>query len=291
MLAPTTRSRGIVPPSQVQPLTRTLCRFPANASNSGDMAIEMRRVQPPLQLSSKQWYWQDERRVVLDWTTNMVTCSVVARSSACPVGPELHTRHCEPCPCNMSYALEGPQISLYARSICRRIVQRHSCAFQQAVVIGLGTGFISSCIVHHCPQVKLVTVDIDPTVLWAARHYFGWNAGRGAVSMLGAEEWFRQSAARGDRRDLVVIDCAWRHTVPPGCRSVELLAHVRAVLVKQGPTMVSVNIGFGEGPKARIYEPAVGDTTMEGWFKHAFASLPHLSISREGQWLHFETRP
>ena len=170
--------------------------------------------------------------------------------------------------------------SPYAVSLCHRVVHTYGCAtVRRAVVVGLGVGYISGCLRHHCPDIDLLTVDIDQHVLSTARTYFGWNQSTDAVSLVGAAAWFKLAVTRKDSRDLVVLDCAWKHSVPPACRSPLLMANMGRVLGRSdgGSVHFAANLGFSKQSKNTI--PA---------FKAAFAHL-HLRLSQKGQWLFMDS--
>ena len=78
------------------------------------------------------------------------------------------------------------------------------------------------CLRDRCPQLDTVTVDTDPDMESVARMFFGWQSdARMQVSLDGAEGWFREAAARGERRDLVIWDCYSRHGM---CTKTDLRA-------------------------------------------------------------------
>jgi hypothetical protein len=107
----------------------------------------------------------DAREVVLDWPTNRMQCTSPPNEGswevreACGMSGTLthakaaveDVRACAPCPCEPDYRLpggsdRGPDTSDYAVVMCHRIVKEHGCGFRRGIVVGLGTGCVTSAL-------------------------------------------------------------------------------------------------------------------------------------------------
>jgi hypothetical protein len=227
----------------------------------------------------------DVREVVLDWPTNRMPCltsDVLCGEPSATVATPMHD--CPSCPCTPDYTLpdvassipmQSNVLSPYVQKMCRWIAKGEQCRFKRGVVVGLGTGYLSGCLAHHCPNLELTTLDVDPDVLWVANAFFGW-ANRSTVVVGSTERWFRRAADKAETYDLVLVDCYTKHGLAPGCQQPMLLASIRRVLRPthpHGPTLFGVNI-FGKSMAARgnfssiVKRPGAVETYDGQWLSY-----------------------
>ncbi|RXW21959.1 hypothetical protein EST38_g3914 [Candolleomyces aberdarensis] len=153
--------------------------------------------------------------------------------------------------------------------------------WQNALVIGLGTGTSTTALIRH--GIDTTIIEIDPAVYEAARTYFGLpDPGEGKVHLEDAREWVgrrRQAIESGDNLplfDIVIHDCFSGGGVPQDLFTKQFWSNLKKILdpeavvvinfagiVKSEATMLVVNTLLDSFGQCRGFHDVFGDLPKE----------------------------
>lgn len=126
---------------------------------------------------------------------------------------------------------------------------------KRALVLGHGGGSLAKWLAAHWPELEVDTVEVDPSVVWAAEHYFEYHPVRTHhVHVADARTFLRSTDAR---YDIIWLDVFARHLIPFHLTTQEFFQEVRLHLANDG--VLAVNLASsGGGPDRQRASAVVG---------------------------------
>jgi len=116
---------------------------------------------------------------------------------------------------------------------------------KRALILGHGGGSLAKWLARYWPQLELDTVEVDPSVVQAAEHYFSYAPAQGHhVYVKDARMFLRGTTAI---YDVIWVDVFARHLIPFHLTTQEFFREVRARLHPDGVLVVNL-ASSGEGP-------------------------------------------
>ncbi|WP_447978181.1 fused MFS/spermidine synthase [Candidatus Nitrospira bockiana] len=116
---------------------------------------------------------------------------------------------------------------------------------KRALILGHGGGSLAKWLAHRWPELEVDTVEVDPSVAWAAERYFAYRPPpTHQVYVKDARAFLRGS----DRRyDIIWLDVFARHLIPFHLTTQEFFQELRSHLDADG--VLAANLASsGEGP-------------------------------------------
>lgn len=132
----------------------------------------------------------------------------------------------------------------------------------QMLLLGFGGGALPSHTISRCPHARVESVEIDPRVVEAATHFFGFvpSPGKNEVETNDAASAVQERVARGATASyaVILVDCFGSGgVVPKACRSRAFVDGLRRLLQPGGKAVHHVWAAQADGIR-KTYEDAFG---------------------------------
>ncbi|HJU04070.1 MAG TPA: fused MFS/spermidine synthase, partial [Nitrospiraceae bacterium] len=115
----------------------------------------------------------------------------------------------------------------------------------RVLILGHGGGSLAKWLAHRWPALEVDTVEVDPSVVHAAEHYFNYTPTETHHVYVKDARLFLRTTAR--QYDIIWLDVFARHLIPFHLTTREFFGEVRAHLRSNG--VLAVNLASsGEGP-------------------------------------------
>lgn len=128
----------------------------------------------------------------------------------------------------------------------QRMLQAAQARWPQAeqpyrfLVVGLGGASLSNALSHHFPNSTVLSLELEPAVVEAARRYFAYrDDARRQTVVTEARAWLSQNP---ERFDGIFLDAFDGREVPEGLRTVEFTELVSQRLHEEGAVIANIHL-------------------------------------------------